>query len=57
MTAIHQCPRCELRFPDRYELEDHLTVDHRRGKAEHVPHPARTTATVSSPGSTETSTR
>lgn len=25
---IHQCPRCELRFTSRSELEDHLSNDH-----------------------------
>lgn len=25
---MHQCPRCELRFPAREELRDHLSSDH-----------------------------
>lgn len=25
---IHQCPRCELRFISRSELEDHLSEAH-----------------------------
>jgi hypothetical protein len=28
--AIHQCPRCELRFQSENELADHLAVDHRQ---------------------------
>jgi hypothetical protein len=24
----HQCPKCDLRFATRNELEDHLAVDH-----------------------------
>lgn len=26
--AVHQCPRCELRFADKAELSSHLVVDH-----------------------------
>lgn len=26
--SVHQCPRCELRFPDTPELRDHLLSDH-----------------------------
>jgi hypothetical protein len=26
--VVHQCPKCELRFSFRTELEHHLTVDH-----------------------------
>lgn len=25
---VRQCPRCELRFGDEWELEDHLSADH-----------------------------
>lgn len=25
---VRQCPRCELRFADESELEDHLAADH-----------------------------
>ena len=25
---MHQCPRCELRFPTGDELDDHLVQDH-----------------------------
>lgn len=57
MTSIHQCPRCELRFPNRYELEDHLSVDHRSAKAEqHASATARTIAPASRPTTTETRT-
>ena len=31
MTDIHQCPRCELRFETRTELEDHLANEHPGG--------------------------
>jgi hypothetical protein len=27
-TDVHQCPRCELRFVTRTELEDHLAQEH-----------------------------
>lgn len=27
-TTIHQCPRCELRFANRSELEHHVRTDH-----------------------------
>jgi hypothetical protein len=26
--SVHQCPRCDLRFAFRTELEDHLRADH-----------------------------
>ena len=25
---MHQCPRCELRFADKWELQDHLAAEH-----------------------------
>ena len=28
MSDVSQCPRCELRFPNRVELESHLALDH-----------------------------
>jgi len=28
MTDVHQCPRCELRFLSRNELEDHMAQEH-----------------------------
>lgn len=28
MLTIHQCPKCELRFNYRTELDDHLWHDH-----------------------------
>jgi hypothetical protein len=28
MSDVSQCPRCELRFPNRVELESHLSLDH-----------------------------
>lgn len=34
---IRQCPRCELRFLDEWELEDHLASDHDLGRITHVP--------------------
>jgi hypothetical protein len=33
---VRQCPRCELRFPDEWELEDHLAIDHHLEKLNHV---------------------
>jgi hypothetical protein len=33
---VRQCPRCELRFPDEWELEDHLASDHDLAKISHV---------------------
>ncbi|HLI53229.1 MAG TPA: hypothetical protein VKU88_02795 [Acidimicrobiales bacterium] len=33
---IRQCPRCELRFADEWELEDHLAVDHDMERLSHV---------------------
>ena len=26
--AVHQCPKCELRFPREAELKDHLVAEH-----------------------------
>lgn len=26
---IHQCPRCELRYVDEYEVKQHLVDDHK----------------------------
>ncbi len=28
IDAIHQCPKCELRFVDKWELEDHIESEH-----------------------------
>jgi hypothetical protein len=28
MPVVRQCPRCELRFTNANELEDHLARDH-----------------------------
>ena len=28
MSDVHQCPRCELRFTSRNELDDHMAVEH-----------------------------
>jgi Zn-finger nucleic acid-binding protein len=28
VIEIHQCPRCELRFEDEWELKDHLASEH-----------------------------
>lgn len=33
---VRQCPRCELRFFDEWELEDHLRADHRVDGLQHV---------------------
>lgn len=33
---VRQCPRCELRFADAWELEDHLASDHNMTKVNHV---------------------
>ena len=49
--SVHQCPKCELRFTWKTELDDHCAHDHpafhhdyplRRGRAEddHVSWPA-----------------
>ena len=37
--VVHQCPKCELRFSFRSELEHHLREDHPR-PAEVEPTPA-----------------
>jgi hypothetical protein len=29
LMPAHQCPRCELRFSFRTEVENHLDTDHR----------------------------
>jgi hypothetical protein len=28
MSDVHQCPYCELRFPNRVELSSHISFDH-----------------------------
>ena len=28
MTDVHQCPFCELRFMERWEIKAHLADDH-----------------------------
>lgn len=28
MSAVHQCPFCELRFLSLNEVKDHIAVDH-----------------------------
>jgi hypothetical protein len=28
MSDVHQCPYCELRFPNRPELSGHIALDH-----------------------------
>lgn len=37
VDTIHQCPRCELRFANRPELEDHLRTEHVPAAADDVP--------------------
>ena len=39
IDTVHQCPRCELRFAHRGELEDHLRVDHQPDVSDDVPAP------------------
>jgi hypothetical protein len=43
VADVHQCPYCELRFPSRNELEDHVALEHRREADEDdtPPAPAR----------------
>lgn len=33
---VRQCPRCELRFLDEWELQDHLRADHGVDGLQHV---------------------
>ena len=33
---VRQCPRCELRFLDEWELQDHLRADHHVDGLQHV---------------------
>lgn len=33
---VRQCPRCELRFADEWEMEDHLAADHKIENLTHV---------------------
>jgi hypothetical protein len=28
MSTVRQCPHCELRFTNSFELEDHVARDH-----------------------------
>lgn len=35
-VRVRQCPRCELRFLDEWELQDHLRTDHRVDGLQHV---------------------
>jgi hypothetical protein len=35
----HQCPKCELVFAARYELENHLAVDHETDREPSVADP------------------
>jgi hypothetical protein len=40
MTDVHQCPRCDLRFADKWELDDHLDADHsHEGPLDDIPDP------------------
>jgi hypothetical protein len=34
MSTIRQCPHCELRFTNSFELEDHLASDHPTSESE-----------------------
>jgi hypothetical protein len=45
--TIHQCPKCELRFTWKTELEDHCQQDHPQFKHEY---PVRKAASTSQPG-------
>lgn len=36
LGRVRQCPRCELRFADEWELEDHLRQDHDVEGVKHV---------------------
>lgn len=33
---VRQCPRCELRFADEWELQDHMAQDHNLDHINHV---------------------
>jgi nucleotide-binding universal stress UspA family protein len=46
LDTIHQCPRCELRFAYRTELEDHLLTEHVPAITDDVPAPAPAVAGI-----------
>lgn len=31
---VHQCPRCELKFASRSEVETHMALDHESSREE-----------------------
>ena len=43
--AIHQCPKCELRFSWQTELDDHCRNDHPGFRHEYPAHAAEAPAT------------
>lgn len=49
VMAVHQCPRCPLRFSFRTELEFHLREDHDRGRDAEATGDARERAASRSP--------
>jgi hypothetical protein len=47
--AVHECPRCELRFISSSELEWHLLEDHSRGELALHPEKSILASTSSEP--------
>lgn len=45
MPAVSQCPKCELLFAIRTQLEDHLAHDHPEFKHDYVPSSSRVAST------------
>ena len=37
--SVHQCPKCELRFERKTELEDHCAADHPQFRHEYPAEP------------------
>jgi hypothetical protein len=48
--TVHQCPKCELRFSWKTELDDHCRRDHQEFRHDY-PVGRRSGPSVSSPGS------
>jgi hypothetical protein len=56
MMTVHQCPKCELRFAWKTELDDHCWHDHQEFRHEY-PVGRRSGAAAEPPGSDTTPAR
>jgi hypothetical protein len=55
--TVHQCPKCELRFTWKTELDDHCQQDHPQFRHEYPVRKAASTGQREQPGAAQAPTR